>query len=792
LRLRKPENEMIIFNKAGMIEGATSKISGKLFIPRNQRISINTICENIQSPETILRKFNPYTEEVSLKQHFHYQSSINVQNLFQTQLYILNIFDNLTDKSPKEIEESDSAEEEAPSERIQPLSSDPMTTDRYQTTTLKGLLSPRTTDRLQNSIQGLPTAKNYLFESGETQRTERQEDFHIKRYQASSVKTRRYEKIRAELEENVYSLPKTIRSTILIILYSLICSMLLLTIYIENRTTLVTIGQNTLIASNWSRQLGNLVQLNQWIMRYTLLDEGIFSPHRYDWLAPSNLRLSSIARFQNSILKMAPIQKGLRDEFNDIAPEFQSLFFERFPIYQRNSTTPVLNGDIFELVDQVMAAIQEIIGTPYLEIHPNISSCAFINDNTLSNVLTYGESLIDIVLEGIQQKLDRLTRLLGEFTIVAFGLAFGILLFILYVLRISINEKERISVLMLYLDQEGIKHHLGRVENFCGVLENNGMDGRKIDYLAMEKNLQQKNEKLKNVHIYRERFANKRDIHNREIKTLLISIFLIAVLSFGFIFLITLLPKQNKKVQNNIDIIMNCDLNQYHSLLLFYSTYAYIGFNTSSSILNMPISESWIISFNIVTKYYAKFITLAQENQQENGDHDIEKILTGNLCNILIPQGPPAKVYCPKGLHGVIKKGLIQIASSIISTLSTAKNLFDNSNKTIEAITDVMGWFDLVEAEPMGFNYWFPAYGAISDMVRDQFDGKKQNFGKTVERVILAWMVLYLVVGPVVLWMMFRSLRKWRQDWRKMIRLVPATMIENNKMLKSYIAHKNN
>ena len=800
LRLRKPENEMIIFNKAGIIEGATSQISKNLSIPRNQRVSINIICRNIQIPEAshpsevTSTKFNPYTEGASC---FHYQTSIHIQHLFQTQLYILNVFYYPTNDDQKEVEHSFYQEEEAPSERIPPLSSGRMI-DIRQTTTIQGLLSPQTSDRFHNILQRLPSSKKMAndkntdssFEVEEVPRTERQEDFQVKRKQASSVKTPRYEKIRAELEENVYSLPKTIKSTVLIILYSLICSMLLLTVYLENRTTLVTIGKNTLIASNLSRQLGNLVQLNQWIMRYTLLDEGVFDSHRYDWLAPANLRASSISRFQVSIARMAPIQKGLRDEFDDIVPESRPLFFKKFPIYMRDSTTQVMDRDIFELVDQIMAAIQDVISTPYLEIHSNMSAMAFINDNTLDNVLTYGETLIDFVLEGIQQKLDHLTRLLQAFTMVAFGLAFLVLAFILYVLRVSINEKSKISILMLYLDQEGTKHHLAVVENFCGMLEKNGMDGRKMDYLASEKTLQQKNEKFRQVQIYRERFASKRDIHKREIKILLISIFLLAVLSFGFVTLIILLPEQNKEVQKNIDIILDCDLNQYHSLLLFYSTYAYIGFNTTSSIRNMPISESWEISFRIVKKYSAKFIILAQENQQENGNHDIEKILTGNLCDILISQGPPAKVYCPKGLHGVIKKGLIQTASSIMSTLSTAKSLFDSSNKTIEAITEVMGWFDLVEAEPMGFNYWFPAYGAISDMVRNQFDGNKQDFGKNVERIILAWMALYLVVGPVVLWMMFRSLRKWRQDWRKMIRLVPAAMVESNKMLRSYIAQK--
>ena len=109
------------------------------------------------------------------------------------------------------------------------------------------------------------------------------------------------------------------------------------------------------------------------------------------------------------------------------------------------------------------------------------------------------------------------------------------------------------------------------------------------------------------------------------------------------------------------------------------------------------------------------------------------------------------------------------------------------SNKTTEAVAEFINSFDIVEAEPISANYWFPAYGAIGDIIRTKFDGSAGTFGKTVVSVIWVWIVLYLVLGPVVLWLLFRSLSKCRQDWRKLIRLVPAEMVESNKMLRSYI-----
>jgi len=405
----------------------------------------------------------------------------------------------------------------------------------------------------------------------------------------------------------------------------------------------------------------------------------------------------------------------------------------------------------------------------------------------LNEALRYGETLIEVGIQDIYQKLANIKILLNEFTTVAFGLALIIMMFLLYAVRSSMKEKNKLSSLMLHLDQDGIKHHVSVVQSFCGILEKNGMDGRKMNYLIWERNLQQKNEKIRNNNFYREKFANKGDINQKEIRIIFLALILLIILSFGFVLLIILLSKQNKEVQKNVDILLNCDLNQYHSSLLLYQTYAYIGFNKISKVRMLPIAQSWTYSFNILKTSLAEFAALAQENEKEGGDVNIYNILTGNLCELLPAQGLPAQRYCPKGLNGQTQKGLLRVASSIMNTLYVAKNSFDNSNGTTEAIIEAMNAFDLTEAEPIANNYWFPAYGAISNIIRTKFEGNTGNFGKTVESVILTWIVLYLVLGPVVLWLLFRSLNKSRHDWRKMIRLVPAVMIENNKMLKSYI-----
>ena len=897
LRLRKPENEMIIFNRAGMIEGATSHISKKLSILGNNHININTICENLQDfnntfdsqdpefflqiaenksgltssklpktmrlptdkerkprasfnfnqqPQTLTLRFNPYdrkNEKTYSSDSFHFLTSLNIQHLFKTKLYVLNVFstnpedhDNEqlycysnSDKSSEDSNlqvkaeipfVSENEDLQVPIEIDEPLSSNPPITDVRQTTA-QGLLSPDRTDRLHMIFQGLTSRGNegtrtfpaFNFDSspekpeiGETltetvntkkKATITQEEIvkqeKMRRVEASSTKSRRYEKTRAELEGAVYSLPKAIESRFFIVIYLGVCSLLLLSFYIENTTTLKSIGQNTLIASNWSRQLGNLVQLNEWILRYPMLDDGIFQENRFAFLYPTPLRQLATARFNVTRSQITPIQRGLRDHFSNIDENFRSLFFEEIDIYQVNSVGISVKDrrmNIFELVDQVLAAIDKIYATPYNQISYTDSPCEFITENTLNDALVHGETLITGTIQEIQGKLEKLNRLLLEFVLIAFGLAVLVVAFALYVLRVSVTDKKKISGLILHLDQEGIKRHLTVVHNFCGILEKNGMDGRKMNYLAMEKSLQQKSEKMRHQHIYREKFANKSNVNKKELQIIFIAIFLLVVLSFGFIIIRILLSKQNTKVESNIEIILACDLYQYHSILLFYSTYAYIGLNKNSMIRNLPINQSWNTSFNIVKGSLSSFATLAQENEGKDGDKDIYNILTGNLCELLQAQNVPVKTYCPTGLHGQAKKGMLQVASSIMATLYSAKTTFDSSGKTKADQVSVMNSFDLTEAEPMAYNYWFPAYGDISDLVRSKFDGDKKVFGNTVERVILVWIGLYLVLGTIVLWAVFRNLRKCREDWRKMIRLVPAAMVESNKMLKSYITQQ--
>ena len=259
LRLRKPKSEMIVFNESGMIEGATSHISKKFSIPGNSRVTIASICENISDFNTFhssstnflfqkgkstgnkvetSKRHQDDSQNMMLKfrsqnNHFsgedrHYPASLEIQSLLNTKLYILHVSYNTKEDTSSEslISEGSSFTEkqlEIPVERdlIDDLvASPPLTTTR-------GLLSPTRSDRPEDVVFEFPTGKKNM------ESTEQSENFQRKKLDPN------YEKLRDELETGVYSLPKYIESRILIFVYAVVCSLLLVVIYVENKNTLV-------------------------------------------------------------------------------------------------------------------------------------------------------------------------------------------------------------------------------------------------------------------------------------------------------------------------------------------------------------------------------------------------------------------------------------------------------------------------------------------------------------------------------------------------------------------------
>ena len=90
--------------------------------------------------------------------------------------------------------------------------------------------------------------------------------------------------------------------------------------------------------------------------------------------------------------------KGLRDHFSEISPEYRHLFFQKFAIYEldsNNKSVQTGESNIFELVDRIIAAIDETTSTPYDQVYYTYPPVAFIQENTLNNVLVYGETLIN-------------------------------------------------------------------------------------------------------------------------------------------------------------------------------------------------------------------------------------------------------------------------------------------------------------------------------------------------------------------------------------------------------------
>ena len=129
------------------------------------------------------------------------------------------------------------------------------------------------------------------------------------------------------------------------------------------------------------------------------------------------------------------------------------------------------------------------------------------------------------------------------------------------------------------------------------------------------------------------------------------------------------------------------------------------------------------------------------------------------------------------------------MASHMMSTLNTAKSWFENSAKTKDNITTALGTFEMIESEPMSYNYWFPGYGVISDLVRTEYLTNPSTLG--AEKLVIVWGIFFIVLGSLGWWIVVKMYIEHRDSWKKMVRMVPTSMIVNNKIFKAHLSINN-
>ena len=226
------------------------------------------------------------------------------------------------------------------------------------------------------------------------------------------------------------------------------------------------------------------------------------------------------------------------------------------------------------------------------------------------------------------------------------------------------------------------------------------------------------------------------------------------------------------------------DTTFYHYVLAFITTYIYIGHNESFSAAGIPldsIMNSYLQRISHPEKFYEQF-------QDAPGyiPPILEKIFKNDLCiNLFID--PQEIDICYQTGDGAPQHGLISTMTWIGRTLNTMKDTYDVSNKTQEAIKDILNQTYVKDLEIMFDTVFLGGFEAMNSRVTDYiFDQQAIIYFGIILRTIftsLIFGILPLLIGNWI----FKYLEKLSYDYKIVLKMIPISILRSNRSLKAFL-----
>jgi len=261
-------------------------------------------------------------------------------------------------------------------------------------------------------------------------------------------------------------------------------------------------------------------------------------------------------------------------------------------------------------------------------------------------------------------------------------------------------------------------------------------------------------------------------------------IVLLLLVLVAFLVSLVITIEQSNNVTNKVNIMMQCNLNLYNINLAFSIMYEYIYSNRSFTVHNNPIIDEWETSYAYISKSQSNFLNLINEDSSISSSEEVNQYIKGDLCDLLPSTLDP---ICISYGGGAFTKGIIGGVSMLVSTIGSVIQTFDSSSRSFQDMYDALDNDDLIGLDIMAAVYLFPGFEAIASFIKARILDNINSAQTDFLIIVIIFIVLYIVIG-YLLWKKVEFMfKRERGGWRKMIRLIPQTVINNNKMLKDFL-----
>jgi len=608
----------------------------------------------------------------------------------------------------------------------------------------------------------------------------------------------------SKLEQGVYRIPKhpQIR-TFRFLIFSLIvvASALLIFFGLNNNSVLNKIQGNVQVLSESTLRLFRIVDINRLTRTVALVAYGLLATDRFAEFAPGvDTRIIVLPSLSTSSSQLNDYNNEVRNSLHLISESLQKEFYSTEITYNdftvnADGTIGYVNlgtANMFDLVTILVGASDSIVATgtaDYSSLNFGDYDIDLIILNCLNELLVSGEEVLTILQQDNDQKFQAQINSYIAVTAIIGGICCLIFAYFYSLERTLLKKRDRIIDIFLRLDEKALESRTSMVHKFRISLEKDYFDVRKLDLsfgsAGSYPNMTAKKVAAKEFNIIKRKRANLTGLNLPVLTMNIYTITLLFLVLLAFLVSLVVTIEQSNSVTQKVEIMMQCNLNLYNINLAFSIMYEYVYSNKSSTVHNNPITDEWETSYAYISKSQSNFLNLINEDSSISSSEEVNQYIKGDLCELLYTEsinGP-----CMTYGGGAFTKGIIGGVSMLVSTIGSVVQTFDSSSQSFTDMYNALDNQDLIGLDVMAAVYLFPGFEAIASFIKARILDNIGSAQTDFLIIVIIFIVLYIIIG-YLLWKKVEFMfKRERGGWRKMIRLVPQTVINNNKMLKDFL-----
>jgi len=206
----------------------------------------------------------------------------------------------------------------------------------------------------------------------------------------------------------------------------------------------------------------------------------------------------------------------------------------------------------------------------------------------------------------------------------------------------------------------------------------------------------------------------------------------------------------------------------------------YITSNKTATIANQPGGQQ----LEEILDYLSDSTIFVSPFFNADGSLSYEEYFNGNLCKFVTGVN---QTICNNFGEGVAQRGLVAFNLYFATTLRSAKNYFDTSDQSVNAMITALNGNDVSELPLLSTFVSNPSYTQFTNATNNGITASL-NSQNSILMVYMALFVIISVASPIIFGMeIYRKLANENHELKKLLKIFPPNVLLRNTYIKLFL-----